>query len=81
MAARQHLARLEQEGLVDFEDEAGRVGRPRRIWRVTASAGEHFPDNHAELALGMIEATREAFGAAGLEKLIKQLQWHAERLN
>lgn len=70
MAVRQHLARLGEEGLVAYADRAGRVGRPRRVWRVTAAADGHFPDSHAELALGMLEATRATFGAEGLKKLV-----------
>ena len=70
MAVRQHLARLEEEGLVGYRDEAGRVGRPRRIWSLTGAAEERFPDSHAELAFGMIEAAKSAFGEEGLERLI-----------
>lgn len=72
MAVRQHLAKLVEEGSVQFEDEAGRVGRPRRIWRLTEEAQERFPDNHSELALGMLAAAREAFGPDGLQKLVDQ---------
>lgn len=70
MAVRQHLARLEDEGLVAYRDEAGRVGRPRRIWSLTTAAEERFPDSHAELAFGMIEAARNAFGEEGLARLL-----------
>lgn len=72
MAVRQHLAKLEEEGLVHYEDEAGRVGRPRRIWSLTEAAHDRFPDSHAELALGMIDAVREAFGEDGLKRLVAQ---------
>ena len=72
MATRQHLARLESDGLVAYDDEAGRVGRPRRIWRLTPAAEARFPDSHAELALGMLNAARSAFGADGLARLIEQ---------
>ncbi|MEM7305219.1 MAG: metalloregulator ArsR/SmtB family transcription factor [Planctomycetota bacterium] len=69
-AARQHLSKLAGEGLVDFEDLAGQVGRPRREWRVTQAADERFPNSHAELTVGLIDAAREAFGDAGVKRLI-----------
>ncbi|MFT7679772.1 MAG: putative ArsR family transcriptional regulator [Planctomycetota bacterium] len=71
VGARQHLAGLGDEGLVEFEDQAGKVGRPRRIWSVSSGAAEHFPDSHSELALGMLKAAQDAFGPGGLAKLIK----------
>lgn len=70
MAVRQHMARLETDGLVQWEDEAGRVGRPRRIWSLLPAAAEHFPDSHAELTLDILDAVRETFGAKGLAKLV-----------
>ncbi len=70
MAVRQHLAALEEQGLVVFRDEAGRVGRPRRIWELTDAAQERFPENHAELALGLLGAARQAFGEEGLAALV-----------
>jgi predicted ArsR family transcriptional regulator len=70
MAIRQHMARLEEDGLVCSSDEAGRVGRPRRIWRLTPAAAEHFPDSHAELTLDILDAVRETFGDKGITKLV-----------
>jgi len=70
MAVRQHLAALEADGLVAYEEERGGVGRPRRIWAPTPAADERFPDSHGELAVGMIAAARAAFGEKGLAALI-----------
>ncbi|MHC4953684.1 MAG: helix-turn-helix transcriptional regulator [Planctomycetota bacterium] len=72
MAVRQHLGGLRDDGLVDFRDEPKGVGRPRRIWELTRASADRFPDSHDELALGMIDAVRRAFGAEGLEKLIRE---------
>jgi len=69
MAVRQHLAVLEGEKLVDFTDERRKVGRPARLWRLTSDADDHFPDCHAELAVGMLQAIRSTFGEQGLERL------------
>ncbi len=75
VAVRQQLIRLASDGLVEHEDRSGQVGRPRRYYALTAHAQARFPDNHAELALGLIEATREAFGADGLAQLVEARRW------
>ena len=72
MAVRQHLAVLEGEKLVDFTDERRKVGRPARLWRLTSAADDRFPDGHAELAVGMLQAIQSAFGEQGLERLTKE---------
>ncbi|MHC4934279.1 MAG: helix-turn-helix transcriptional regulator [Planctomycetota bacterium] len=70
MAVRQHLAAL--EGLVTFDEERHGVGRPRRVWRLSETAQGRFPDCHGELAVGMLEAMRAAFGQRGLDKLVAE---------
>lgn len=70
MAVRQHLYALEREGLVTFEQDSRPVGRPAKLWRLTAAADRFFPDGHAALTLDLLAALREAFGEAGLEKLL-----------
>ncbi len=70
MAARQHLYALEAEGIVVAEEEARPVGRPAKLWRLTEAAAPFFPDGHAELALGLLDAMTAAFGARGLDKLV-----------
>src|SRR5262249_40093451 len=70
VAARQNLAKLREEGLVDFEEAAVGVGRPRRRWRLTEKGHGRFPDSHAALALDLIQSVGRVFGAEGLDKLI-----------
>jgi predicted ArsR family transcriptional regulator len=70
MAVRQHLYALEGEGLVTFEEEARRVGRPAKLWRLTPAADRFFPDGHAQLTLDLLAALRESFGEAGMDKLL-----------
>jgi predicted ArsR family transcriptional regulator len=72
VAVRQHLSAMLAEGLVAYEDVPGGVGRPRRIWRVTAAADGRFPDSHAELAVGVIDSVRTAFGPKGMERLLAE---------
>lgn len=72
MAIRQHLAVLQGEGLVDFTDERRKIGRPARIWQLTPNAYERFPDRHAELAVGMLEAIQRTFGEEGIDRLTEE---------
>jgi predicted ArsR family transcriptional regulator len=72
VAVRQHLAALEEQGLVSFEPRRGRVGRPERVWCTTAQADSRFPDSHGELAVGMLEALRATFGQKGLDRLVEE---------
>lgn len=71
-AVRQHLSILEEEGLVAHEDRAGQVGRPKRTWRLAPAAQAMFPDSHAELAVGLVESVREAFGEKGLSRIVRE---------
>ena len=70
MAVRQHLYALRDEGLVTYEEEARPKGRPAKLWRVTERADAAFPDTHGELAVGLLDAARDAFGEEGLARMI-----------
>jgi predicted ArsR family transcriptional regulator len=71
IAIRQHMQRLESQGLVVAETRApGGVGRPARAWSLAAAARERFPDTHAELSADILEAVRSAFGDEGLARVI-----------
>jgi predicted ArsR family transcriptional regulator len=71
MAVRQHLYDLEGEGLVTHEEEARPLGRPAKLWRLTPAADRFFPDGHAEFTVGLINSMKQAFGAEGLDKLLR----------
>jgi predicted ArsR family transcriptional regulator len=70
MAVRQHLYELRAEGLVGCAEEARPVGRPAKLWHLTEAADRHFPDAHAELAVGLIESVRDALGVEAMDRLI-----------
>lgn len=72
VAVRQHLLALEQNGLVIQERTTpeGR-GRPAVRWSLTELAQGLFPDRHAELTVGLIEAARQAVGEAGLSRILE----------
>jgi predicted ArsR family transcriptional regulator len=75
MAVRQHLYALQAEGLVVHAVEAPAagspaVGRPAKLWRLSGAAEALFPDGHAALALDLIGAMQEAFGARAMDRLL-----------
>ena len=69
-AVRQLLVKAEADGLVAHEDRREGRGRPKRLWRLTAAGHARFPDRHADLTVGLLEAVRAEFGEAGLDRLI-----------
>lgn len=74
VGVRQHLAKLQAEGLVGFDDQAGEIGRPKRLWRLTAQGHGRFPDTHGDLTVSLIGGIRSVFGEAGLDRLIEVRQ-------
>ena len=73
-AARQQLLQLADAGLVASESLKRGVGRPSRLWSLTAAGHARFPDTHAELTVQLIGAIRGTFGAAGLDRVIRDRQ-------
>jgi predicted ArsR family transcriptional regulator len=69
-AALQALERLAADNLVSHATERRGVGRPRRLWSLTAKAQGRFPDTHAQLTVEMLAAVRAEFGDEGVERLI-----------
>jgi predicted ArsR family transcriptional regulator len=74
VGVRQHLAKLHAEGVVDFDDQAGEIGRPKRFWRLTAKGHGRFPDTHGDLTVNLIAGIRSVFGEVGLDRLIEARQ-------
>lgn len=54
VAVRQHLALLQQEGMVVPDGERRRVGRPSQLYRLTAAADRCFPHTYERLALDLL---------------------------
>lgn len=69
--ARQHLVRLQADGLVEGEEQRQKRGRPTRLWRLTDHGHGRFPDRHSDLTLEFLRSTQAVFGKAGLEKLVR----------
>ena len=46
-------------------------GRPATLWSLAPPASRYFPDSHAELTVGLIDAARKAVGEDGLLRIIE----------
>src|SRR5215813_15527143 len=71
MAVRQHLYELQREKLVTAEERPVPLGRPAKYWQLTREADRLFPDAYAEVSLALIEAVGDAFGEAGLKRVLE----------
>ena len=85
VAARQQLGRLLEKGLVAFEDRREGVGRPKRVWSLSAAGHAGFPDSHASVTVDLIQAIGTLFGPDGLDRVIDEREQamrrsYAERL-
>jgi predicted ArsR family transcriptional regulator len=69
-AAREHLTKLEVALLVEHTRTAAGVGRPGHTWSLTERGHGRFPDAHAQMTVELIEAIRDEFGAAGLDRML-----------
>lgn len=69
-AARQQLARLAEEGLVEARSASAGVGRPTQLWSLTPTAQSRFPDTHAALTVQLLDIVRTRLGDAALDAII-----------
>ncbi len=79
MGAHKQLQQLADEDLVLWQDEAGSVGRPRRVWRLSAAGHARFPDRHGELTVQLIQQVRTLLGEPALDRLIDAREQETER--
>lgn len=70
MAVRQHLYALQEDQLVTYREVSSPRGRPAKRWQLTPAADRLFPEAYAELTLSLLTSMTEAFGKAGLERLL-----------
>src|SRR5437016_1124093 len=71
MAVRQHLYALQEEKFVTAEERAVPLGRPAKYWHLTREADRLFPDAYAELSVALIGALGDAFGEAGVKRVLE----------
>ena len=70
MAVRLHLYQLHEGGLLTTSESAQRVGRPRKIWSLSAEGHQRFPESYSDLAIDLLREARQQFGSSGVDKLL-----------
>jgi predicted ArsR family transcriptional regulator len=70
MSAHKWLNKLAAQGLVDARDAVHGVGRPRRIWRLTAAGHARFPDRHGDLTVQLLGHLSAQLGPQAVDPLI-----------
>jgi predicted ArsR family transcriptional regulator len=80
MGAHKQLQSLTAQGLVSHHDEHQGVGRPRRIWTLTAEGHGRFPDRHSDLAVQLLRHAAEHLGPQALDTLIAAREAEAQAL-
>lgn len=78
MGAHKQLQALQAQGLVEAHDERAGVGRPKRLWQLTAAGHGRFPDRHGELTVQLIRQVQRLMGPQALETLIAAREQEAE---
>lgn len=65
-----HVAKLETDGLLAREYQAGKVGRPRVVFRLTEAAATLFPHNYAEMSRCALEFIEQRLGRPAVRELL-----------
>jgi DeoR family suf operon transcriptional repressor len=67
-----HLPGLESDGLVERSYQAGQVGRPRVVFRLTRRAVGLFPHGYTEMSLAALEFVERKLGPSAVAELLQQ---------
>jgi predicted ArsR family transcriptional regulator len=70
---RQHLTVLERDGLVQAQEERGRVGRPTLIYSLAERADQLFPKNYDVLANILLEEIKSTDGNERLYEILHRV--------
>jgi DeoR family transcriptional regulator, suf operon transcriptional repressor len=67
-----HVKELEADGLVARAYRAGKVGRPRVVFRLTTAASPLFPHNYVEMSRCALEFIEERLGRPAVRELLER---------
>ena len=70
---RQHLTVLERDGMVQAQEERGRVGRPAYVYSLTVKGESFYPKNYDVLANMLIEEIRALAGTDALQRVLRRV--------
>jgi len=75
VSVRHHLDILQGDNLISVDrlERKGNVGRPQQIYALTDVANDHFPDNFAALAAGLVRQLKRVLPPEEVETAFKAL--------
>jgi DeoR family suf operon transcriptional repressor len=73
ISVRHHLANLQVESLVSYEEERHGVGRPRLVYMLTEAGMERFPTRYLRLTTRLLAQMKESMPAPVVARLFSQL--------
>ncbi len=81
MTVRAHLAVLERDGLVTYEEERGKIGRPRFVYFLTQRAQDEFPKSYDTLCNRILDALTEPPAVLSAPQIAEKVAetWAGER--
>ena len=71
MGVRQHLAILEKEGLVEFQREKPKRGRPVHLYQLTEKGNNLFPLSYESFALNLLQEMGRLDGCGLINKVLR----------
>ncbi|MCI0664428.1 MAG: DeoR family transcriptional regulator, partial [Acidobacteria bacterium] len=71
VCVRRHLSLLASDGLISYEEERHKRGRPRFIYRLTEKARCLFPQTYDEFAKEVLVQLQRIYGDEGLEQVLR----------
>ncbi len=73
ISVRHHITKLQADGLVDSAEQRHGVGRPRRIYYLTAEGRELFPTRYLRLTSMLLDQLKESVPQNTLDKVFTNI--------
>jgi iron-sulfur cluster biosynthesis transcriptional regulator SufR len=71
VAVRRHLAKLEGDQLVTYEEVQRGMGRPSFVYQLGKAASSFFPRRYEELATEVLDTIRDLYGAEAIDAIFR----------
>lgn len=71
VAVRRHLAKLEADQLVTYEEVQRGMGRPSFVYQLGQAASNFFPSRYEELATEVLDTIRDLYGAEAIDAIFR----------
>lgn len=73
ISVRHHISRLEADGQVTSTEERHGVGRPRRVYSLTDTGMEQFPQRYISLSTRLVEQLKETLPPATVTQFFENI--------